>query len=174
MLYQMSYSKLRVGSARLNTRKMFARPSVEATRSVSFVGKCRPSASLRLVGALGIEPSDLRVGLRRRGARKGCTIECGGREALSSQGQLCRLVRVWARRDGACESDWFRKRRRPPESDRRRPSRRIPRATRDQVLSSLIIARHILGISIERSRSNFDLSRKMAESNRNPMKDPSV
>src|SRR5258708_5405404 len=35
-LFQQS---LRVGSARMDTRKIFARPSVEATRSVSFVGK---------------------------------------------------------------------------------------------------------------------------------------
>lgn len=70
----------------------------------------------------GIEPGDLRVGLRRRGARKqkGCTLECGGREGLSRASALAGVgsIRrgVWARRDGACENDGFRNEEGRPDS----------------------------------------------------------
>jgi hypothetical protein len=70
-LYQMSYSSKRVGSARLDTRKM-SRARVSKPRGMFFLRResAVPSAFAPRSGATWIRTKYLRVGLRRRGARK--------------------------------------------------------------------------------------------------------
>src|SRR5262245_16048023 len=82
----MSYFEKRVGSAAQDMRKMSRARVLKPQRWVSFVGKVPfQRRSPQESGAIWIRTRYLRVGLRRRGARKTkwCTLECGGREAFS-------------------------------------------------------------------------------------------
>jgi hypothetical protein len=74
-------------------RKNIARPSVEATRSVSFVGKCRSIGVRSIGGATWIRTKYFacRASTAGRAKTKMCTLECDGREGLST-GQLIKLV----------------------------------------------------------------------------------